>query len=87
MTHVLESLRGCLRVVLPKYTVGWDKEKKSQKKIVFFLLIDFFQQHLISTYYVPGIMLSAGDIITYKAQVPTLQRNALVFFKWAGVGT
>lgn len=53
LSNVLESLRGCLRVVFPNYRVRWDAEKKAQKKIVFFLLISVsqptFNKHLLYT--------------------------------------
>lgn len=85
--HVLESLKGCLGVVLPKYTVGWDKEKKSQKKIVFFLLIDFFQRtfnkHLLCT----RNYAQCWGYNNKQGTSPTLQGNALVFFKQVAMGT
>lgn len=52
--------------MLPNYPVRWDKEKKAQKKIFFFLLVSVFNQHLISTYYIPGIRLSARETIMNK---------------------
>lgn len=84
--RVLESLRGCLRVVLPQYTVGWEKEKKSQKKTVFFLLIDFFQQILNKHLLCTRNYAQCWGYNNKQGTSPTLQGNALVFFKWAGVG-
>lgn len=80
--RVLESLRGCLRVVLQKYT-----EKKSQKKIVFFLLIDFFQQIFNKYLLCTRNYAQCWGYNNKQGTSPTLQGNALlVSFKWAGVG-
>lgn len=66
---ILKASEAALELCFQNRKVWWDKEKK------IFLLIYFFQQRLISTYYAPEIMLIARDVIMNKMQVVPSRRT------------